>query len=70
MYTFSAEYNAMYGHGIVIRHASVAGGAQREGYNFATVFGYFVRVDGRPIKILAPRSAHGNLKELTSSHNS
>ena len=37
MYTFSPEYNALYGHGIVIRHASVAGGAQREGFNFATV---------------------------------
>ena len=23
------EYNALYGHGIVIRHAAVAGGAQR-----------------------------------------
>ena len=32
MYPFTTEYNALYRqHGIVIRHAAVAGGAQREG---------------------------------------
>ena len=32
MYPFTTEYNALYRqHGMVIRHAAVAGGAQREG---------------------------------------
>ena len=67
MYPFTTEYNALYRqHGMVIRHAAVAGGAQREG-QFRDSIRVFCSRRQPTEQHSRARSAHGIPKERQSN---